>query len=130
MNGLHRYFRDSADYDWRMQVLEYDALYGDKYSYKDKDYSSAILKFGNETISVQNYTLIDGSLAVSGNNFNEFSVVYINGTRYITVFVKEMGTLVAENVRLEEDEIYDVVVAQEAKDGTVFDISRMAECEN
>ena len=55
-------------------------------------------------------------------------MVYINGERYDTVFVKEMGTLVAKNVRLKEDEIYDVVVAQEAADGTVFGISRMAEC--
>ena len=123
MNGVHRYFSESEDYRRRLEVLEYDALYGEKFSYKDKNYSCADMKFGNSEIIVDKYMLIDRNLAVNGRNFNEFSVVYINGKRYDTVFVKEMGTLVAQNVRLSEAEIYHVAVAQEAEDGTVFSFS-------
>jgi hypothetical protein len=130
MNGVHRYFSGSEDYQWRMEVLEYDALYGEKFSYTDKGYSSTDIRFGNTEITVDKYVLIDRNLVVNGKNFNEFSVVYINGKRYDTVFVKEMGMLVAENVRLEQSEIYDVVVAQEAEDGTVFGISDGRVCEN
>jgi len=119
MNAIHRYYKDDPNYRKYMELMEYDALYGDKFSYKGFEYVKTEIRFGNTEIVPQNAVIDGKTLTVHGENFNEFSVIYVNGKRIDTVFSSENGTLTAVLTRNAEN-IETISVAQEAKDGTIF----------
>ncbi|MBE6573582.1 MAG: hypothetical protein E7652_04220 [Ruminococcaceae bacterium] len=109
---LHQIYREDKDYELYLQTLEYDIVEGDAVIYGNKGhFEPSELKMGIEDITVAEYDYDRETklLTVKGDNFNEFSLVYINGSRKSTVFV-DKNTLVVENVRLRNDN--EISVAQ------------------
>ncbi len=117
MNGIHRYFKDSPEYAEYLRVLEYDALYGNKYCYGENPPSAAHMTFGVTPITINDVNYSGQSLTVIGTGFNSYSVVYINGKRYDTVYNTD-GTLTVNNFKRSNS--MRLIVVQEATDGTVF----------
>ena len=117
MNGVHRYMSENENYRDIMSLMEYDALYGEKYCFKDNPPKASSMSFGVTPIAINNVSISGNLLKITGMGFNEYSVVYINGKRYDTVFESE-SSLKVQNVKIPENST--VTVAQEATDGTIF----------
>ncbi len=118
MNGVHRLYAngDPELYDEKMRLIEYDALYGEKYCYRGEIPSSVDMRFGNTEITLDSHTFENGVITVWGKGFNEFSVIYLDGKRVDTVLNPD-GTLTADRLR----GFKNLQVKQEAKDETVFE---------
>ena len=66
-----------------MAVIEYDILYGDRMVYEGENpYLPTRLKMGVRPISITQAEFTEDGLTVSGENFNEYSILIINGRQY------------------------------------------------
>lgn len=92
----HQQMHDRADYEDRLQLLEYDMLYGDFYCYGGVNpYQSSDLRMGLDPIELEAVAWSDGVLTATGGNFTAWSRVAVDGDELDTVFVDE-HTLTAE----------------------------------
>lgn len=91
LTKLHQNFSDSEEYQSWLKMLEYDMLYGKHYAFGGADaypYQTTELKMGVKDITISDVEpKEDGTLTVSGENFTEYSRIYINDTAYDTVMV-------------------------------------------
>lgn len=118
MNGIHQYLSDSEDYGNAMHLIEYDMLYGKRYVCGGKPYEPTDLKFGMREVAVSGAVMgADGTVTVYGTNFNEASVVYVNGKRYTTQ-LQPNGSVVCYGVKNADK--MEIVVKQESDGGLVF----------
>lgn len=118
--GIHNYFSDKNNYDYLMNLAEYDALFGERYYYSTRpDYRSSDMIFGNSEISVYRAEISDSKLKVTGKGFNRYSVVYVNNKKYDTVYISETELWI-ENFKERADKIYYVSVNQESEHGYAF----------
>ncbi len=123
MNGVHRLYAtndgemyDEAHYDAAMQLIEYDALYGEKHCYRDTFPPSATnMVFGATPRRITGISVKNNILTVNGEGFNKYSVVYVDGKRMDTVF-RDGNTLLVRKV----SEYQTIEIFQEANDGTVL----------
>lgn len=107
---LHQKYIDTEEYEKNLQILEYDIIEKDAAVYNGISFEPTELKLGIEDIVVTGYDYdAERNLTVYGENFNEHSAIYINGTRKSTVYV-DKNTLKVEKVKLKND--YEVSVGQ------------------
>ena len=69
---------------------------------------------GFDDIEITSATVLGESLYVKGNNFTEYSVIYINGIAKNTVYISD-EVLMTEDVSVEEE--MNVEIKQIAADG-------------
>lgn len=84
---------NSEDKDEYLQMLEYSQLY-------DKDsteYLPTDMKWGTRPIILSSYRIVENSLYVSGEGFNQYSSVIVDGFKKNTVYINEY-TLMVENI--------------------------------
>ncbi len=113
MNGIHRYLSDSENYENIIKLIEYDTFYGERYLYEEYKCERTDIKFGIRKVSISGAEIgDDGTLTVYGENFNEFSVIYVNGKSYDTSLLSS-GKLICYGVRKADE--WSVVVKQEAE---------------
>lgn len=101
LTRYHQQMRDTPDYMDGLKLLEYDMLYGKFYCFGGANpYTATDLRMGVDTISVTGYEIDEenGLLRVLGQNFTDYSIVYIDGDKMETTR-NEDGTL---TVSLEE----------------------------
>ncbi len=66
-----------------MAIIEYDMLYGDQEVFGGTNpYQPTKLKMGIVPITLDRVVYKDGTMWLYGNNFNEFSIIIINGKQY------------------------------------------------
>lgn len=126
----HQNKRGTVDYLKNLQVLEYDLLYGDYDTYNGVNpFKPTVLQMGINKISIKkaynykNYSLIEGE------NFNDYSIVEINGKVYNTELISD-DLLKVKDYNLKNSDI--VYVVQKGDDkielsrskGYVFDLSQ------
>ncbi len=117
MNQIHTLYKDGDPerYDEVMRLIEYDALYGEKYCFRGETPQVSDIRYGNTEIAMTSHSVENGKLTVKGKGFNKYSVIYLDGKRVDTVF-NANGTLSAD-VR---KSFTHLEVLQEAPNGTVF----------
>lgn len=128
MSDIHTYLRDDEDYIDLLQLVEYDMLFGERYAYGEGGaYQPTTLRYGIRETAITGISYVRTGesgekliISVKGENFNEFSKIYVNGknagkTEYISENELKIAT------RVEEGAI--ITVAQEADDGTVFRVT-------
>lgn len=77
-----------TEYLDKLQILEYDMLYGDKQIYDGKDiYAPANMAMGISPIALTGMYISDGALVVSGSNFTDYSQVFFGDAQINTIFV-------------------------------------------
>lgn len=97
-----------------MQILEYDMLYGDYEVYGGElPYEATDLQLGIDTILVNGAEYKDGSLYIYGENFTEYSKVYLNGKEVASEFVHPNQLKAV--IERPDDEV-EIVVKQVGKD--------------
>lgn len=108
---------NDEEYLDKLQVLEYDLLYGDMSSYPDgvNPYEPVDLVMGSVPIEINSVSLNYGRILIGGQNFTEHSVIILDGTQYSTAFISSTQ-LVA--IVPKTQEVNEVCVAQIASSGT------------
>ena len=77
-----------VEYLNKLQILEYDMLYGDKQIYGGEDYyAPQNMSMGISPISVTGMYVSDGALVVTGNNFTDYSEVFFDDQQISTIYV-------------------------------------------
>lgn len=94
INQYHQKYRGTEEYLSGLQNLEYDILYGRKSVYGGiNPYDPSDLKMGIKDIVInkveKDEEADDGTVYVKGENFTEYSVVYVNGDEYDTEYIDE-----------------------------------------
>lgn len=106
------------NYQHDLELLEYDMLYGDKYVYNGNDiYTPSALQMGTLPITINDVYLSDGNIVVEGENFTEWSKVYIGDTRMETTFV-DQNTLIVKDAELKDGD--KITVAQAASEHSIL----------
>ncbi len=120
MNKLNqKYAGTQIDYSKERQMLEYDMLYGNKIALEDSyDYTpTQNIKFGLAPITLSSVTVFDGKCYVTGNNFNQYSHIRINGDVIDTSSTNNDEVLIIDKV----PEIGDfITVVQRAGNHTLL----------
>ena len=110
----HQTKKNDPDYLKKLKILEYDILYGKKNIYDGEcPYKATKLHMGIDDVEITSAYNYRNYVCVEGNNFNEFSVVYINGKEYPTEIINN-NLLRVTGVTLKNDSV--VSVAQRGKD--------------
>lgn len=85
MFQYHQAMKDSLFYLEDMEMLQYDILYGNRYSYDGQDlYPASDLTMGVDEVyllDVHPSTVIENAVILDGKNFTPWSRVYVNGER-------------------------------------------------
>lgn len=90
INKIHQNRDNNENYYDDLQLIEYDTLYGEQYSYGGEDrYTATDLQMGYGEIVVTGVELNEeeGTALIKGEGFNEFSYVYVNNTLVETVYI-------------------------------------------
>ena len=127
MPQYHIYRRDEEDYLENMQLLMYDMLYGDREVFEGENpYEPADMQMGLEEIHisevyVRESLLTEGEqlLYVAGQNFTEWSKVYINMEEAETIFLTDR-LLAARNLPESKTGVYYIKVAQQGADDIIL----------
>ncbi len=105
---LHQQMDSIENYQEKLEMLEYDMLYGDMITYNGvSPYISTNINIGVYDIYVTEIEYIENTLYVYGNRFNEYTKVKLNGRAKETFFIDENCILV-ENITLENFETLEV----------------------
>ena len=108
-----------SDYDDALRLLEYDMLDGEGYAYDRRfPYEPTDMQFGVLEILVTSVEKKGSGFVVSGENFTEFSVVYLNGKKCKTSFDPESGQLTVSDKSLSDGD--KIRVGQVTNDGVVL----------
>lgn len=114
LTKLHQMREENAEtYLDDLKTLEYDMLYGNRIIYSGKNpYPPSEMQFGTKEVVLTEaiYNQENRTLTVKGDNFTEWSSVFINGKEQPhTIFIGPQSLLV-EDVDIEEEDA--VMVAQ------------------
>ena len=119
--GVVTKFHQAADpteageeYLGKLEVLEYDTLYGDQQAFAgETPYAPTDMILGSVPVTVESAVQAYRRLLVTGENFNEFSVILSDGEALDTVYIDENHLA----SRMEGDAPGEVCVAQVTRDG-------------
>ena len=107
------------DYSAELQLLEYDLLDGDCYAYAGENpFEPTDMQFGVLPITVSSVTRRGDGFTVFGENFTEYSIVYLNGRKCKTAFDAETGSLTVSGKSISEND--KIRVGQVTEDGVVL----------
>ncbi len=113
INRINRKY-NTEKYEEDLKEIQYDILYGDKYSLKYKKYERAEMIMGVNIPEITDVVYSNGLLTLKGKNFTKDSIVFINGWQRDTEFV-DSQTLRCTNFGLSKDD--NVSIRQIAVNG-------------
>lgn len=117
LTKYHQNSSQEVDYQDGLEVLEYDMLYGDMYTYNgETPFTKTEIQMGVEEISIDNVKVEQDKLYITGKNFTEYSKIFIDNQKQDTVFV-DSNTLMVEGSEweLEDSSISVSQVSEEDK---------------
>jgi phosphoglycerol transferase MdoB-like AlkP superfamily enzyme len=126
VNKLHQNYSEDEFYQSWLEILEYDMLYGGKFAWggaENYPYTPKVTKLGvkdliiSEVVPDQN-----GNLTINGQNFTNYSKVYINDRKQETVKINK-ETLLVNDVELAPGD--RIVVSQVDVEGTRLSHSKV-----
>lgn len=110
LTQIHQNCMDDEDYLQKLEVVQYDMLYGDHQIYGGVNpYIATPLQLGIDEITISTVGKREDALYVYGSGFNEYSVVLLNGERLKTTYVEE-SLILAEKTELKSGDV--ITVAQ------------------
>lgn len=94
MQEYHVEYEGKEEYLTDMEILEYDLLYGNQYTYSNgmTAYEPSDMQLGIDTIRIESITKAEDTektYYINGKNFNEYTLVFINDKRINTEVVSE-----------------------------------------
>lgn len=86
INKINRHHKEES-YEYDLEFIQYDMLYGNGYSYAEAQYSPKSTRFGVDDIIIDSYVFDNGYLELNGRNFTKASKIVVNGWERDTEFV-------------------------------------------
>lgn len=130
MQSFHNKYMDSTDYEDyldKMELLEYDTLYGNNYAFDGHNpFPQTDMIMGIRDISVTGYQIRENEVRIFGQGFNEFSVVYVDGKPIDIVSVNDLAITVSLDDFVDGEEFY---VAQAGDDHLVLSVTNTVKIE-
>ena len=126
VTGFHQDHMGNKDYQEKLELLEYDLLYGDQLtSGGETPYARADMRMGLDDIIATGMETGDDTLTITGSGFTEYSVIYVDGKRIEeTVFISpEKLTAPLEEAELTPGSVIEV--CQTGKDRIVLSSVRV-----
>lgn len=124
MQNFHNQYMkssDEEDYLHKLELLEYDTLYGNNYAYNQMNpFPQTDMQMGIRNIQVNGYALGDEQVLIHGTGFNEFSEVYVDGKSVETTYVNYETLMVSLEDFKDGKELY---VAQAGDDHIVLSVT-------
>ena len=106
MVQYHQNRRGTKDYQYDMEILQYDLLYGNGYGYEGKGFHEpAEFQMGIIDQTIDKVVQIQDKLYVFGENFTTQSKVHVNGEFLSTGYVNENLVRVKDCVLEDGDEV-------------------------
>lgn len=106
MVQYHQNRRGTRDYQYDMQTLQYDLLYGKGYGYGEEGFHEpAEMTMGIIDQVISRVVQIDDKVYIFGENFTTQSKVYVNGEFYSTGYINNHLIRVKDLVLEEGDEV-------------------------
>lgn len=119
MQAFHnRYMHDEdqESYLSKLEMLEYDTLYGEDYAFDGYNpFPQTKMTLGLRDIVIEDFLIEGNKLYVLGQNFNEFSEVYVEGKSVNTKYINASKLC----VKLEDVEDGDEIYVSQAGDDHV-----------
>ena len=78
---VHQECRTDADYLYKLESIEYDILYGERYVYPNGEnpYSATDMVYGSRTISISDISVSGNVITIRGENFTLSSRITVDG---------------------------------------------------
>lgn len=119
-------YKVTESYETNMELLQYDILYGNRYTYGGLDlYPASDLIMGTEEVEITSLSADEQYLQISGNNFTPWSKVFVNDDNVSTLYVS------STELRIELRDLADgdntIVVNQMGSSDTVYRSSNVQE---
>jgi len=93
INSCHQNYKNSENYEYYLQALEYDMLYGDKYVFDGKNpYPPSLMKINRRKMTIHNVVksdIIDDTYTVIGDNFTKRCYVRVGFKLVPTQYIDE-----------------------------------------
>jgi len=105
MVQYHQNRKGTKDYQYDMEILQYDLIYGEGYGYKNGKHEPAEFQMGIIDQTIDKVVQIGDKVYVFGENFTTQSKVHINGEFLSTGFVNENLVRVKDYVLKDGDEV-------------------------
>ncbi len=112
----------NEQYQNKLENLQYDILYGERYCYDGKDlYPASDLQMGVDQTHLQHYRQnADGSLSIFGDHFTNWSRIYINDEKISTTFVSDKELLLPADHASDLENGDIIKVCQVGSSNTIF----------
>jgi phosphoglycerol transferase MdoB-like AlkP superfamily enzyme len=123
--SYHQTQSESEDYYDGLENLQYDLLYGEKYSYSGQNlYPATDIVMGIDDVVIDEISQEEDGIHIKGSGFTKWSKVYVNGTKISTGYVSGNELRIKANALTEGD---SVVVNQVGSSNTIFRSSNEVE---
>ena len=102
------YYDDPAVVEEKVHMIAYDMLFGERYLYDgESPVPEYDMKMGVDVISISSIKNKSDHIVVTGENFNEFSVVYDGDKDLDTIYV-DSNTLMVEDRKASSGDVFTV----------------------
>lgn len=118
--GYHQTQVDSADYLDNFENLQYDLLYGERYSYGGEDlYPATDIVMGVDEVTIDSaVNSMGGSeVIIRGDNFTKWSRVFVNGEKVSSIY-SSSKCLIIDRDSIEDGDV--ITVCQMGSGNSVF----------
>lgn len=103
------YYKDDEERKEKLNLIAYDMLFGSRFMYNGRRVvPENTIQMGLLPISISEVKNVNDHVVVTGENFNQFSVVYVDGEAKDTTYV-DANTLLLEDVLLDVGDEVEVV---------------------
>ena len=113
---LHQTYTDEESYQQKLELLEYDLLYGDKEVLGgEMPFEAKDMKMGVKEIKITSVELREDGLYVTGENITDKSHIFVNGKPFGDTQRIDLDTLVSDDTGLESGDV--ITIVQMGSDG-------------
>ena len=103
VNRFNQSCANDPDYEQKLELLQYDSLYGAQYGWPTPDYYQPTnMRMGTVPVTIDYVTLIGENLYVHGSGFTDKSMIYINGEKMSKTSKLSSSCLILGNTTLEK----------------------------
>lgn len=121
LTKLHQNSLNTANYLEELELLQYDMLYGDQTIYGGTSpYIATNLQMGVDKIKVNGILTSGDNIYIQGENFTEYSKVFLNDTELETTYVDDKNLSISTTTLNAGDEIK---VGQKGDDKVILSYS-------
>lgn len=108
------YFEDEEEMEENLELIAYDMLFGDRYLYYgNSPVEETEMRYGVDEIKITKMENVGDHIVVTGQNFNDFSVLYEDGEELDTTCV-DRNTLLIEDTNATKGVSYEVKQVDES----------------